>query len=143
MNRQERFNAKARRSSTIASSHKRGKQRRPKKQPAADTNAEIVQSKSAEEKELDRKEQLRREVRFNPLHTIYPGLTRCSYSPSPSQRRRARRGRGWISISCVPHICSVITQNAYTNFQEKKLKKEERLELFEKLAWVQGSVYPD
>jgi ATP-dependent RNA helicase DHX37/DHR1 len=67
MNRPERFNAKARRGSTAASSHKRGKQRRPKTQPAADSNLETIQRKSTEEKELDRKEQLKKEVRVN-LH---------------------------------------------------------------------------
>ena len=52
-----------------ASSHKRGKQRRLKKQPATDTNSEAVQRKSTEEKELDRREQLKKEVRVNPLLT--------------------------------------------------------------------------
>jgi len=69
MNRPERFNAKARNSSATASSHKRGKQRRLKKQPATDTNLETVQRKSTEEKELDGREQLKKEVRVNPLHT--------------------------------------------------------------------------
>jgi hypothetical protein len=64
MNRPERFNAKARRSSSAASSHKRGKQRHPKKQSAADTNPEVLPRKSIEEKELDRREQLKKEVRF-------------------------------------------------------------------------------
>ncbi|KAI0004527.1 hypothetical protein BJV74DRAFT_807885 [Russula compacta] len=105
MNRQERFNAKARRSSTITSSHKRGKQRRPKKQPVTDTNAEIVQCKSAEEKELDRKEQLRREL-----------LAQSQSKASSKKRKRLDK------------------------YIEKKLKKEERLELFEKLAWVQDLV---
>jgi hypothetical protein len=60
----ERFNAKARRSSTAGSSHKRGKHR-PKKQPDMDTNSEIIQRKTAEEKELDRREQLKKEVRVH------------------------------------------------------------------------------
>jgi hypothetical protein len=59
MNRPARFNAKARRNGA-SSSHKRGKSR--SKQLAADTNADIVQHKSTEEKELDRREQLRQEV---------------------------------------------------------------------------------
>jgi hypothetical protein len=70
MNRPERFNSKARRSSAT-SSHKRGKQRHPKSQPAADTNLEIVQHKSTEEKELDRREQLKQEVRVNSLYNIF------------------------------------------------------------------------
>jgi hypothetical protein len=69
MNRPERFNYKARKSSATASSHKRGKQRRLKGQPAADTNLEVVQRKSTEEKELNRREQLKKEVRVNSLHT--------------------------------------------------------------------------
>lgn len=70
MNRPERFNAKARKGSATASSHKRGKQHRLKKQPAADTNVEVVQRKSTEEKGLDRREQLKKEVKVNHLYTI-------------------------------------------------------------------------
>jgi ATP-dependent RNA helicase DHX37/DHR1 len=66
MNRPERFNAKARRSSSAATSHKRGKQRHPKRQSVADTNPEILPRKSTEEKELDRREQLRNEVGVLP-----------------------------------------------------------------------------
>jgi hypothetical protein len=62
MNKSERFNAKARRSSSAASSHKRGKQRRLKRHSVEDTNPEILPRKSTEEKELDRREQLKREV---------------------------------------------------------------------------------
>ena len=62
MNRPARFNAKAR-NSTAGSSHKRGKSRSSsRKQLAVDTNADIVQHKSAEEKELGRREQLKQEV---------------------------------------------------------------------------------
>ena len=70
MNRPKRFNEKARQSSAIASSHKRGKQRRPRVQSATDTNLEIVQLKSTEEKDLDRREQLKKEVIANPLEAI-------------------------------------------------------------------------
>jgi hypothetical protein len=59
MNRPTRFNAKARRNGA-GSSHKRGKSRG--KQLAVDTNADIVQHKSTEEKELSRREQLKQEV---------------------------------------------------------------------------------
>ena len=59
MNRPTRFNAKARQNSA-GSSHKRGKSSR--KQLAVDTNANIVQRKSTEEKELSRREQLKQEV---------------------------------------------------------------------------------
>lgn len=69
MNRPEKFNAKARKSGATVSSRKRGRQRRLKKQPPADTNLEVVQRKSTEEKELDRREQLKNEVRVDPLHT--------------------------------------------------------------------------
>ena len=62
MNRSERFNAKARRSSSTASSHKQGKQRRLKRHSVVDTNPEILPRKSTEEKELDRREQLKKEV---------------------------------------------------------------------------------
>lgn len=69
MNRPERFNSKARKGTATASSHKRGKQRRLERQLATDTNLEVVQPKSTEEKELDRREQLKKEVRVNSLHT--------------------------------------------------------------------------
>lgn len=62
MNRPERFNEKARRASLTASSHKRGKQRRLKRHPVVDTNPEILSRKPTEEKELDRREQLKKEV---------------------------------------------------------------------------------
>ena len=68
MNRPERFNAKARRSSSTASSHKGRKQRRLKKHSAVDTNLEILPRKSTEEKELDRREQLKKEVSVYLLH---------------------------------------------------------------------------
>ena len=70
MNRPERFNAKARRSGSTASSHKRGKQRHPKRRLVmdADTNPEILPRKSIEEKDLDRREQLKKEVSVYLLH---------------------------------------------------------------------------
>ncbi|KAH9980282.1 hypothetical protein BGW80DRAFT_490368 [Lactifluus volemus] len=55
-----RFNANARRS-TAGTSHKRGKNR-PKKQPVVDTNSETIPRKTTEEKELDRREQLKKEL---------------------------------------------------------------------------------
>lgn len=36
------------------------------------------------------------------------------------------------------YIGSINSQKAHAYIQEKKLKKEERVELFEKLAWVSG-----
>ncbi len=66
MNRPERFNAKARRNSAVGSSHKRTKNRSTsRKQLAVDSNANIVQRKSTEEKELGRREQLKQEVSVN------------------------------------------------------------------------------
>jgi hypothetical protein len=63
MNRPERFNAKARLNSAVGSSHKRGKKRSGSGKPlAVDTNADIVQRKSIEEKELSRREELKQEV---------------------------------------------------------------------------------
>ncbi len=61
MNRPEKFNAKARQSSSTAS-HKRGKQRRFKGHSVVDTNPEILPRKSTEEKELDRRGQLKKDV---------------------------------------------------------------------------------
>jgi hypothetical protein len=66
-----RFNANARRS-TAGTSHKRGKNR-PKKQPVMDTNSETIPRKTAEEKELDRREQLKKEVRTHDYH-LAPAL---------------------------------------------------------------------
>ena len=59
MNRPERFNARTRRSSSTTSSHKRGKQSR---QTVTDTNPEVLPRKSTEEKDLNRREQLKNEV---------------------------------------------------------------------------------
>ncbi|KAI0283970.1 P-loop containing nucleoside triphosphate hydrolase protein [Russula aff. rugulosa BPL654] len=106
MNKPERFNAKARRSSSAASSHKRGKQRRLKRHSVEDTNPEILPRKSTEEKELDRREQLKKE------------LLSQSQSKASSKKRK-----GWINTLC-----------------EKKLQKEERVELFEKLAKSQADL---
>ena len=112
MNRPERFNAKARRSSAT-SSHKRGKQSRSKRQPVADTNPEVLPRKSTEEKEIDRREELKKEVRvLRPymLARSYPIGPR-SYSRSLSRRHRARRGRGWINTSCVNSIYLIEAEN--------------------------------
>ena len=69
MNRPERFNAKARRNSAVHSSHKRGKNRSSSgKQLAVDTNADVVQRKSIEEKELSRREELKQEVSGNKIY---------------------------------------------------------------------------
>jgi hypothetical protein len=68
MNRPERFNAKARRGGSTTSGYKGGKQRRPKRRSVVDTNPEILPRKSTEEKELDRREQLKKEVSVYLLH---------------------------------------------------------------------------
>ncbi|KAH9179227.1 P-loop containing nucleoside triphosphate hydrolase protein [Lactarius sanguifluus] len=106
MNRPERFNAKARRNSAVGSSHKRGKSS-SKKRLAVDTNADIVQRKSTEEKELSRGEQLKQEF-----------LAQSQSKASGKKRKRLDK------------------------YIEKKLKKEERAELFEKLAKSQADL-PD
>ncbi|KAI9443209.1 P-loop containing nucleoside triphosphate hydrolase protein [Lactarius indigo] len=104
MNRPERFNAKARRNSAVGSSHKRGKSG-SKKRLAVDTNADIVQRKSTEEKELSRGEQLKQEL-----------LAQSQSKASSKKRKRLDK------------------------YIEKKLKKEERAELFEKLAKSQADL---
>ncbi|KAI0304429.1 P-loop containing nucleoside triphosphate hydrolase protein [Multifurca ochricompacta] len=98
MNRLERLNVKARRNSTLGSSNKR-ERIRSKKQSTADTNLEVLQRKSAEEKELDRRERLRKEL-----------LAESQSKASSKKRKRLDK------------------------YIEKKLKKEERVELFERLA---------
>ncbi|KAI9512405.1 P-loop containing nucleoside triphosphate hydrolase protein [Russula earlei] len=105
MNRAERFNAKARRSSASVSSHKRGKRHHSKKLLTADTNSEVIQRKSAEEKEMDRREQLKKEL-----------LAQSQSKASGKKRKRLDK------------------------YIEKKLKKEERVELFEKLAKSQADL---
>ncbi|KAH9065425.1 P-loop containing nucleoside triphosphate hydrolase protein [Lactarius vividus] len=104
MNRPERFNAKARRNSAVGSSHKRGKSS-SEKRLAVDTNADIVQRKSTEEKELSRGEQLKQEF-----------LAQSQSKASSKKRKRLDK------------------------YIEKKLKKEERAELFEKLAKSQADL---
>jgi hypothetical protein len=91
MNRPERFNAKARRSSSTASSHKGGKQRRLKRHSVVDTNPEILSRKSTEERELDRREQLKKEVSVYVLHVAlsYPmQLLSQSQSKASSKKRK-------------------------------------------------------
>ncbi|KAI9465501.1 P-loop containing nucleoside triphosphate hydrolase protein [Lactarius psammicola] len=106
MNRPERFNAKARRNSAVGSSHKRTKNRSSsRKQLAVDTNADTVQRKSTEEKELSRREQLKQEF-----------LAQSQSKASSQKRKRLDK------------------------YIEKKLKKEERAELFEKLAKSQADL---
>ena len=91
MNRPERFNAKARRSSSTTSSHKRGKQRRLKRHSVSDTNPEILPRKSTEEKELDRREQLKKEVSVYLLHAAPSDpmqLLSQSQSKASSKKRK-------------------------------------------------------
>ena len=64
----QRYNAKARQSTVGGSSHKKKGKRKLQEPPPQDAsevdpNAEIVVPKSEEQKELDRREKLRQEVR--------------------------------------------------------------------------------
>jgi ATP-dependent RNA helicase DHX37/DHR1 len=62
--RSERYNAKARRSVAGGSSHKKHKKKKPETvaMDSVDTNAEILEHKSREEKDTNRRETLRQEV---------------------------------------------------------------------------------
>lgn len=68
MHRPQRFNAKAR-SSVAGGSHKKGKAKKthsegsPHVEENADTNADILEHKAEEDRERDRRERLKREVR--------------------------------------------------------------------------------
>lgn len=68
MNRPQRYNAKAR-SSVAGGSHKKGKAKKthsedpPAVEGQADTNADILEHKAEEDKERDRRERMKREVR--------------------------------------------------------------------------------
>ncbi|KAI0269827.1 P-loop containing nucleoside triphosphate hydrolase protein [Gloeopeniophorella convolvens] len=104
MQKRERYNARARKS-VAGSSHKREKGRSKQQQAAPDTNAEIVQLKTTEEKELDRKEILKQEL-----------LAQFQSKASSKKRKRLEK------------------------YIEKKLKKEERLELFEKISKTQAEL---
>jgi ATP-dependent RNA helicase DHX37/DHR1 len=67
--RPERHNAKARRSVAGGSSHKKHKKKKPETLAvdSVDTNAEILEHKSPEEKETSRREALRQEVTINKV----------------------------------------------------------------------------
>jgi ATP-dependent RNA helicase DHX37/DHR1 len=67
--RPERYNAKARRSVAGGSSHKKHKKKKPETLAvdSVDTNAEILEHKSREEKETSRRETLRQEVTINEV----------------------------------------------------------------------------
>ena len=119
MNRPERFNAKARRNSAVASSHKRGKNRSSSssgKQPAVDTNVDIVERKSIEEKELSRREELKQEVSDNPRYYFSAHLQQLlaqSQSKASSKKRKrldkyiVRTLRPVPSKSLIVHVdCS-------------------------------------
>ncbi|KAI0061700.1 P-loop containing nucleoside triphosphate hydrolase protein [Artomyces pyxidatus] len=107
MHKTPRHNAKARQSAA-GSSHKKGKTRHKTDSSAtepADTNAEVLEHKSTEDKELDRKERMKQEL-----------LAQMESKASGKKRKRLDK------------------------YIEKKLKKEERLELFEKLSKSQAEL---
>ncbi|KXN93411.1 Putative ATP-dependent RNA helicase PB1A10.06c [Leucoagaricus sp. SymC.cos] len=99
------YNAKARRST--AGTRKKGKVKKRKRSSQADDanpNAEIVVPKSTQEKELDKRERMREELR--------------AQSDNWSSKKKKRLEK----------------------YIDKKLKKEERVLIFEKLAKSQGGV---
>ncbi|KAI0039680.1 P-loop containing nucleoside triphosphate hydrolase protein [Auriscalpium vulgare] len=102
MNRPQRFNAKAR-NSVAGSSHKKSSSRGKKASVVPDTNADVVALKSAEEKDVDRKEKLRQEL--------------LAQSESKASGKKRKRLDKYI-----------------------KLKKDERLELFERLSKSQAEL---
>ncbi|KAI0320190.1 P-loop containing nucleoside triphosphate hydrolase protein [Amylostereum chailletii] len=110
MHRPERYNAKARKS-IAGSSHKRGKTRakKPSTEGCAtelvDANTDILEHKTAEAKDADKKERMRQEL--------------LEESQSKSSSKKKKRLDKYI---------------------EKKLKKEERLDLFDKLAKSQAQL---
>lgn len=119
MNRPERFNAKARRSSSTASSHKRGKQRRPKRQHVAETSPEILPRKSTEEKELGRREQLKEEVRvlyFLHATSVLPYVVTLAVSVKGIEQEEEEVGQ----IHCAQTISVPLK---YSNFMPLFRKK--------------------
>lgn len=123
MNRtRERFNAKARQS--VAGSHKKKKGKRSitDKDPSGvqepcNPNADIVVPKSEEQKELDRKEKLKQEVRFpysSGFRTNPNACTFYSYLHNKSPRFRARRRNGWRNTLCV-YMIPRETVSLYSN----------------------------
>lgn len=120
MNRPERFNAKARRSSLTASSHKGGKQRRLKRHSALDTNPEILPRKSTEEKELDRREQLKKEVSVYLLHAspVLPHAVTLAVSVEGIEQEEKEVGQ----IHCA---CTIFYKNAEKSFPFSGKKTEE------------------
>lgn len=111
MNRPQRYNAKAR-SSVAGGSHKKGKAKKthsedpPAVEGQADTNADILEHKAEEDKERDRRERMKREVRLLCLSVLEYGcnIRPCGISSCWNNRRaklRVRSGNVSTSISYV------------------------------------------
>lgn len=149
----ERYNARARQSVAGGASHKKRKRRNAdgaagrdaSGAPIAvipDPNAEVISLKPLEQKELERRERVRQQVRA----PFYPaGAFAVQYRPIwPFVRRRSKpilaiqekRKRNWKSILFVGYRNLRVFLSSSPLHQEKKLRQEERVGILAKLSCV-------
>jgi ATP-dependent RNA helicase DHX37/DHR1 len=125
-------NAKARKATS--GSRKKGK---AKKQTGSieDTNVDILVTKCSEDK-LERKEQLLQEV-FESFHVSHHlnEMLRLSQLASQSESKwNSKKKRRLEKYIVCAQYGPILSLQLTSSIQEKKIKKEERLLLFEKLA---------
>lgn len=132
----ERYNAKARQSSTKP--HKRAKFTAGGDEHAEDPNAAILPMKSEEEKILQRKNKMIQEVCLFPIN--YPALNLILsklLEQSESKFTSKRKKRLEKYIGSLQQLSNFVCTKILSPFlQDKKLKKEERVQVMGKLQCV-------
>lgn len=136
----ERYNAKARQA-TAGGSKKKGKIGKRNlhindKTPDSDPNALFHTPKTNEEKELDRKEKLKQEVCLSSSQigsgelTAMPACRSIGIEMDEQEKEKTRKVYRALYLILFWNIRLIV------HIQDKKLKKEERVHLFEKLSYV-------
>ena len=132
------YNAKARQST--AGQRKKGKRSRAAAsvEDNVDSNAIIVTPKSDEQKELDRRARLRQQVHtFGPSYPLLLTPPLClqliAESESKVNSKKRKRLEKYI-VRSLHVLCFPFSTHIW--MQEKKLKQEERVALFEKLSYA-------
>lgn len=136
----ERYNAKARQA-TAGGSKKKGKvgKRKPHiddKTQDSDPNALFHTPKTNEEKELDRKEKLKQEVCLPSSQIRFVELTAVSGSRSIGIEMDEQEKEKTRKVYRALYLILFWNIRLIVHTQDKKLKKEERVHLFEKLSYA-------
>ena len=148
--RRERYNARARQSVAGGASHKKRKRRSANDPPGGnaagasiavfpDPNAEIISLKSCEQKELERRERVRQQVRARSYSVdvfVVPSPSFIRSRSNPIRAIQEKSKRNWKSISCVGYWNPRVLLTSSPLLQEKKLKREERVGILAKLSCV-------